>query len=75
MKKANLIHEHCHSCDNHVVMAWNTTEHGFVAYCPFCGARLFLCSVCPHSQNGDNRCDWKSDFNGNEDCMCSRSIN
>lgn len=71
--EANLIQEHCHNCENVVVMEWNTAKHGFIAYCPFCGARLFLCSVCQRNQDGDNTCDWKCDFNGNEDCMYSRS--
>lgn len=74
MKEEYFIQERCHNCNNKVVMEWNTAKHGFIAYCPFCGARLFLCSVCPHSQNGDRTCDWKCDFNGNEECMCSLTI-
>ena len=68
--KENLIFQHCDNCDNDVLMQWNTAEHGFVAYCPFCGERLFLCSACVHNNyDGDRDCDWKCDMNGQQLCM------
>ena len=72
IKKDNFIHQYCDNCDNDVIMQWDTSVHGFVAYCHFCGERLFLCDACEHNRNHDNDCDWKCDYNGNQDCMFTR---
>ena len=74
IKQSDFIHQHCDNCDNDVLMHWDTSLHGFVAYCPICGERLFLCDVCEHNRNRDNDCDWKCDYNGNQDCMFTRTF-
>lgn len=40
------ITEECPSCGEEVTLLWDTERDGYKAFCPYCGERLMLCSVC-----------------------------
>lgn len=74
LKQDNFIHQHCDNCDNDVLIQWDILSYGFIAYCPFCGEKLFLCNACEHNINHANDCDWKCDYNGNQTCMFTKTF-
>ena len=59
------IFEPCPHCDTTVGVVWDVESDGYEVYCPSCGEKIMLCSMCPNS----NECDWKADFNGKGHCM------
>lgn len=40
------VTEYCSECESEITMRWNIREDGMKAYCPVCGKRLMLCSMC-----------------------------
>lgn len=50
--QAEDIEEYCPYCDTYVHILWNVHEDGYKIYCPYCGHKMMLCSMC--FQN----CDW-----------------
>lgn len=48
----NGVSEVCPKCDReNTLIDWDVEDLGMTAYCPVCGARMMLCSIC------DNECD------------------
>ena len=43
--KSNMLLEFCGSCEEWFMIVWDP-ENGLVAYCPYCGERVMLCSIC-----------------------------
>lgn len=43
---ANMVYEVCPHCDIQQVFMWDVTIDGFVAHCPSCGDKIFVCSKC-----------------------------
>lgn len=58
------VTETCPRCDSEITMIWNPEEDGYQIYCPRCGTKIMLCSMCPMR----NRCDWCRDTKGKEHC-------
>lgn len=58
------VTEPCPHCDSVITLIWTPEEDGYQIHCPRCGTKIMLCSMCPMQ----NKCDWKSDFDGNEHC-------
>lgn len=51
------VTETCPHCEAENTMIWNTHMDGFKAFCPHCGEKMMLCSVCPYRME----CDWDKD--------------
>ena len=51
--------EQCPECDNEVWLKWDVERDGYTIYCPYCGYRMKLCSMCDVRDGG--KCDWNSD--------------
>lgn len=49
----------CSECGNEVWLKWDVERDGRTAYCPYCGYRMKLCSMCNVRDGG--KCDWNSD--------------
>lgn len=60
------ITEFCPHCDTEVTMNWDVEERGYVAFCPVCGKRMMLCSMC------DGNCNWNAE---NDTCKMCRDEN
>lgn len=62
------VTEMCPHCDNEITLMWNL-DNGLKAYCPVCGNRLMLCSLCEtHGFDCDyntiqDRCKFNRRFN------------
>ena len=41
-----LVSEWCQNCDTTITVEWNIKEKGIIIYCPSCGKKLVLCSMC-----------------------------
>ena len=52
------VTEMCPSCGREVTLLWDTERDGYKAYCPYCGARLMLCSAC---HDDGFACDYDSE--------------
>lgn len=50
-------------CGNEVWLKWDVERDGYTIYCPYCGYRMKLCSMCDVRDGG--KCDWNPD---NEKC-------
>ena len=59
----NDVTEQCPECGNEVWLKWDVERDGYMIYCPYCGYRMKLCSMCDVRDGG--KCDWNSD---NETC-------
>ena len=51
--------EQCPECGNEVWLKWDVERDGYTIYCPDCGYRMKLCSMCDVTDGG--KCDWNSD--------------
>ena len=49
----------CTECGNDVRLKWDVSRDGYTIYCPYCGYRMKLCSMCDILDGG--KCDWSSD--------------
>lgn len=59
----NDVAEQCPKCSNEVWLKWDVAHDGYTIYCPYCGYRMKLCSMCDVRDGG--KCDWNPD---NETC-------
>ena len=50
--------EQCPECGNEVWLKWDVARDGYTIYCPYCGYRMKLCSMCDVRDGG--KCDWNS---------------
>lgn len=57
------VAEQCPECGNEVWLKWDVARDGYTIYCPYCGYRMRLCSMCDVRDGG--KCDWNPD---NETC-------
>ena len=55
----NDVAEQCPECGNEVWLKWDVERDGYTIYCPYCGYRMKLCSMCDVRDGG--KCDWNSD--------------
>lgn len=62
------VFEYCPHCDTEIGVIWDVESDGYEIYCPNCGEKIMLCSMCPNI----NKCDWKADSNGKGCCMMKR---
>lgn len=53
-KRRYFVTEYCPHCDTESTLMWSVEEHGYEIYCPVCGKKIMLCSMCGHH----NDCDW-----------------
>ena len=53
-KRRYFVTEYCPHCDTESTLMWSVEEHGYEIYCPVCGKKIMLCSMCEHT----NDCDW-----------------
>ena len=53
-KRRYFVTEYCPHCDTESTLMWSVEEHGYEIYCPVCGKKIMLCSMCGHY----NDCDW-----------------
>ena len=49
-------------------MRWSVEEHGYQAFCPFCGEPLMLCDECRHA--GGKSCNYSE---GTKSCILGSS--
>lgn len=49
------ITELCPHCDTEVTMEWDVNERGYEAFCPVCGKKMMLCSMCDCEN-----CNWNA---------------
>lgn len=42
----NDVVEQCPECGNEVWLKWDVKRDGYTIYCPYCGYRMKLCSMC-----------------------------
>lgn len=54
----NDVAEQCPECGNLVWLKWDVERDGYTIYCPYCGYRMKLCSMCDVRDGG--KCDWSS---------------
>ena len=54
----NDVAEQCTDCGNDVRLKWDVERDGYTIYCPYCGYRMKLCSMC--DVRGGGKCDWSS---------------
>ena len=54
----NDVAEQCPECGNEVWLKWDVERDGYTIYCPYCGYRMKLCSMCDVRDGG--KCDWNS---------------
>lgn len=50
----NLVTEVCPHCEIEQTVCWDVERDGYAIYCPNCGKRIMLCSMCDRSRG----CDW-----------------
>ncbi|MDE6388940.1 MAG: hypothetical protein K2L82_14160 [Lachnospiraceae bacterium] len=53
---ADLVYEVCPHCNTEVAIRWDVKVDGFTAYCPICGKKLYLCSMCDKGIENDGVC-------------------
>ena len=58
----NDVAEQCPDCGNDVRLKWDVERDGYTIYCPYCGYRMKLCSMCDIRDGG--KCDWNSETGG-----------
>ena len=42
------VYEYCPHCDTEVGVIWNVESDGYEIYCPNCGEKIMLCTMCPN---------------------------
>lgn len=52
-----LVTELCPHCDRENTIEWDVDKEGLQAFCPGCGKRLMLCSMCEDLGNCAS-CSW-----------------
>lgn len=52
----NDVAEQCPECSHLVWLKWDVERDGYTIYCPYCGYRMLLCSMCDVRDGG--HCDW-----------------
>lgn len=57
-RRINEVAEQCPECGNEVWLKWDVDRDGYTIYCPYCGYRMKLCSMCDVRDGG--KCDWNS---------------
>ena len=57
--KNNDVAEQCPECGNEVWLKWDVEGDGYTIYCPYCGYRMKLCSMCDVRDGG--KCDWNNE--------------
>ena len=60
--EGNDVAEQCPECGNEVWLKWDVERDGYTIYCPYCGYRMKLCSMCDVRDGG--KCDWNSETGG-----------
>ena len=55
----DVVVEQCPKCGNEVWLKWDVERDGYTIYCPYCGYRMKLCSMCDVRDGG--KCDWNSE--------------
>lgn len=51
------ITEYCPHCDSEQTVFWSVQKDGYEIFCPTCGEKIMLCSMCPNT----NRCNWTAE--------------
>lgn len=54
------VTEICPHCENEVTLEWNVSKKGYQIFCPECGEKMLLCSMCDGSESGC--CDWTKEY-------------
>lgn len=44
--QAFVVTEYCPHCDKEQSLLWDAGKDGYEIYCPTCGEKIMLCSVC-----------------------------
>ena len=57
-----VVVEECPECGSEVRLKWDVARDGYTIYCPYCGYRMKLCSMCDVRDGG--KCDWNSEKGG-----------
>ena len=61
MERANIqafvVTEYCPHCEKEQSILWDAGKDGYEIYCPTCGEKIMLCSVCDEFDT----CDWRED--------------
>lgn len=68
-EKNQIVNEWCSFCEVESGILWNVETMGYHAYCPYCGKRLMLCSMCDGTEKGV--CDYESD---SDSCKHTRKL-
>lgn len=55
--QAFVVTEYCPHCDKEQSLLWDAGKDGYEIYCPTCGEKIMLCSVCDEF----DACDWRED--------------
>lgn len=55
----NDVTEQCPECGNEAWLKWDVNRDGYTIYCPYCGYRMKLCSMCDARDGG--KCDWDNE--------------
>ena len=55
--QAFVVTEYCPHCDKEQSLLWDAGKDGYEIYCPTCGEKIMLCSVCDEFDT----CDWRED--------------
>lgn len=66
------VAEWCPHCENEAYLLWNVDRDGYKAYCPHCGSRLMLCSLCLYNRETgecDGDCDYDEQTNSCKQCV------
>ena len=51
------VFEVCPNCDREIGVVWDTKTEGLKLFCPACGERLMLCSMCEGNCDYDTTTD------------------
>ena len=55
--QAFVVTEYCPHCEKEQSILWDAGKDGYEIYCPTCGEKIMLCSVCDEFDT----CDWRED--------------
>ena len=58
----NDVAEQFPECGNEVWLKWDVERDGYTIYCPHCGYRIKIRSMCDVRDGG--KCDWNSETGG-----------
>lgn len=57
------IVEMCPNCDKVIQTLWDEEEYGRVVYCPYCGKKVVLCSLCDMDVTNCKDCGYLKEVN------------